>query len=188
MFCYPPGICNCGRNQTKHWTQLASKLIHFLQLHAFEDWCQQKTSNVSKWTDHSWPSLCIVPHVRHPCLGTDHASSSYNMLNITGVIPRADAFTFFCKHFTFSILFPFWFLSLFMFIAINIIGVVNYFCSPSFLICSNLGMIHTHMYGMTNFRVLREKDDLFVTSRTQASPGFGNIPNHEFVAGDQSIL
>ena len=44
------------------------------------------------------------------------------------------------------------------------------------------------MYGMTNFRVLREKDDLFVTSRTQASPGFGNIPNHEFVAGDQSIL
>ena len=75
-----------------------------------------------------------------------------------------------------------------MFIVINIIGVVNYFCSPSFLICSNLGMIHTHMYGMTNFRVLREKDDLFVTSRTQPSPRFRNIPNHEFVAGDQSIL
>lgn len=77
MFCYPPGICNCGRNQNKHWTQLPSKLIHFLQLHAFEDWCQQKTSNVSKWTDNSWPSLCIAPHVRHPCLGRDHASSSY---------------------------------------------------------------------------------------------------------------
>lgn len=161
--------------------------MHFLQLHAFEDWCQQKTSNVSKWTDHSWPSLCIAPHVRHPCLGTDHASSSYNMLNITGVIPRADAFTsastslspFFFHSDSFLSSCSLWSTLLVWWI----ISVLRPFLFVPTLEWYILICMEWLILGCWERRMI----SLWHSGHKQVQ-ALANIPNHEFVAGDQSIL